>query len=163
VTAVDYAVLGIAALSVLVSLFRGAVREVMALASWIGAFLIARYFAPMFAVVLPAALSHSWLRLAVAFACLMLGSLVAFALVTVALTRIVRRSKLAPWDRALGVLFGLARALVILVALALAAGLTPLPRDPAWRNGLFTPPLVALAKKARAYLPEALADRIRFE
>jgi membrane protein required for colicin V production len=93
----------------------------------------------------------------------MLVSLVVFALVTVALTRIVRRSKLAPWDRALGMLFGLARALVILVALVLAAGLTPLPRDPAWRNALLTPPLVALAKKARGYLPEALAERIRFE
>ncbi len=162
-TTVDYAALGIAGLSVLVSLFRGAVREVMALASWIGAFLIARYFAPMFSKLLPASLSHPWLRLAVAFAGLMLVSLVLFALVTVALTRIVRRSKLAPWDRALGMLFGLARALVILVALVLAAGLTPLPRDPAWRNALFTPPLVALAKKARAYLPEALAERIRFE
>lgn len=162
-TAVDYAALGIAGLSVLVSFFRGAVREVMALSSWIGAFLIARHFAPMCSSLLPASLSHPWLRLAVAFAGLMLVSLVLFALVTVALTRIVRRSKLNPWDRALGVLFGLARALVILVALVLAAGLTPLPRDPAWRSALFTPPLVALAKKARAYLPEALAERIRFE
>jgi membrane protein required for colicin V production len=163
VTAVDYAALGIAGLSVLVSFFRGAVREVMALSSWIGAFLIARYFAPMCSSLLPASLSHPWLRLAVAFAGLMLVSLVLFALVTVALTRIVRRSKLNPWDRALGVLFGLARAVVILVALVLAAGLTPLPRDPAWRSALFAPSLVALAKKARAYLPEALAERIRFE
>jgi len=162
-TAVDYAALGIAALSVLVSVFRGAVREVMALSSWIAAFLIARYFAPMFSSLLPASLSHPWLRLAVAFAGLMLVSLVVFALVTVAVTRIVRQSKLAPWDRALGMLFGLARAVVILVALVLAAGLTPLPHDPAWRNALLTPPLVALAKKARAYLPQALAERIRFE
>jgi len=163
VTAIDYAALGIAGLSVLVSLFRGAVREVMALSSWIGAFLIARCMAPMLSRLLPASLSHPWLRLAVAFAGLMLASLVVFALVTVALTRLVRRSKLAPWDRALGMLFGLARAVVILVALVLAAGLTPLPHDPAWRNALFTAPLVVLAKKARAYLPEALAERIRFE
>jgi membrane protein required for colicin V production len=162
-TAVDYAVLGVVGVSVLLSVFRGAVREVMALASWVGAFLIARYFAPMCSSVLPASLSHPWLRLALAFAGLMLVSLVLFALATVALTRVVRRSKLVPWDRALGVVFGLARALVILVALALAAGLTPLPRDPAWRNALVGPPLVMLAKKARAFLPQALAERIRFE
>ena len=162
-TAVDYAVVGIVALSVLVSLFRGAVREVMALASWIGAFLIAHTFATMFSHLLPASLSHPWLRLAVAFAGLMLVSLVLFALATVALTRVVRRSKLVPWDRALGVLFGLGRALVILVALVLAAGLTPLPHDTAWRKSLFSPPLVLLAKKARAYLPEALAEKIRYE
>jgi len=162
-TAVDYAALGVVALSVLVSLFRGAVREVMALASWVGAFLIARYFAPIFSYLLPAALSHPWLRLGVAFAALMLISLVLFALLTLALTRAVRRTKLVPWDRTLGVLFGLARALVILVALVLAAGLTPLPHDPAWRHSLFIPPLVLLAKKARTYLPEALADKIRFD
>ena len=53
-TVFDYAVLGIVGLSVLVSLFRGAVREIMALVSWIGAFLIALHFAPMLSVLLPA-------------------------------------------------------------------------------------------------------------
>jgi membrane protein required for colicin V production len=162
-TAFDYVVLGVVGLSVLVSVFRGAVREVMALASWVGSFLIARYFAPMLSGLVPASLSHPWLRVAVAFAALMLVSLVLFALATLALTRIVRRSKLAPWDRALGVLFGLSRALVIVVALVLAAGLTLLPREPAWRHALFSAPLVMLAKKVQGYLPAALAERIRFE
>lgn len=162
-TGVDYAALCIVALSVLVSLFRGALREVMALASWVGAFLIARAFAPMFSSLVPAALTHPWLRLAIAFAGLMLISLLVFALLTVALARAVRGTKLVPWDRALGVVFGIARALVVLVALVLLAGLTPLPHDSAWRNALVVPSLVALAKKVRAYLPAALAERIRFE
>ena len=162
-TGVDYAALCIVALSALLSLFRGAVREVMALASWIGAFLTARTFAPMFSTLVPAALTLPWLRLAIAFASLMLISLVVFALLTVALARIVRRAKLVPWDRALGVVFGMARALVVLVLLVLVAGLTPLPHDPAWRNALVVPPLVAFAKKVRAYLPAVLAERIRFE
>jgi membrane protein required for colicin V production len=162
-TAFDYAVLGVAGLSALVGVFRGAVREVMALASWVGAFLIALHFAPMLTGVLPESLAHPWLRFAVAFAGVMLVGLVLFALVTVAATRLVRRSKLAPWDRALGMLFGLGRALVIVVALVLAAGLTPLPRQPAWRNALFSAPLVTLAKHVRPWLPEALAERIHFE
>jgi membrane protein required for colicin V production len=161
-TAFDYTVLAIVGLSVLVSLFRGALRELMSIGSWIGAFLIAIHFAPMLSGVLPVAVVHPWLRLFLAFAVLMILSLLLFALITLALGRLIRGSGLAPWDRALGVLFGLFRALVILVALMLAAGLTPLPREPAWRNGLLRPPLEGLAKNARAFLPKTVAERIRF-
>jgi membrane protein required for colicin V production len=45
-TAFDYLVLGIVGLSVLVSVLRGAVREVMALGGWVAAFLVANTFAP---------------------------------------------------------------------------------------------------------------------
>jgi membrane protein required for colicin V production len=162
-TVFDYAVLGIVGLSVLVSLFRGAVREIMALVSWIGGFLIALRFAPMLSALLPASVGHPWLRLCLAFGALMLASLIVFALITVALTRVVRDAKLGAWDRVAGVLFGLVRGLVILVVLVLMAGMTPLPREAAWRNALFSPTLVALAKSARAFLPAALAERIHFE
>jgi len=47
--------------------------------------------------------------------------------------------------------------------LVLLAGLTPLPRDPAWRNATFSPPLEALAIFARGFLPEPFAVRIRYE
>lgn len=162
-TAFDYAVLGVVGLSVVVSLFRGAVREVMALGSWVGAFLISLHFAPSLSHVLPASVGHPWVRLCVAFVGLIVVSLMLFALLTLALGRLVRGAGLGPWDRAAGVLFGVVRALVILVGLILVAGLTSLPREPAWRNAVFSPPLVGLAKSARAFLPAALAERIHFE
>jgi len=130
-TPFDYAVLAVVGLSVLVSLFRGAVREVMSILSWIAAFLIALHYAPMLSEMLPIAVKHGWLRLFIAFIVLMIGSLLLFALVTLAVSHLVRRTGLAPWDRALGAFFGLARALVILIALVLIAELTPLPREPA--------------------------------
>ena len=162
-TAFDYAVLAVVVVSVLFSLVRGAVREVMALASWIGAFLIALHVAPILSRLLPASFGHPWMRLFASFIGLMLVSLLRFALLSLALAEFVRGSGLKPWDRSLGVVFGLARALVILVVLVLAAGLTPLPREPAWRNAMLSPPLEALAKTVRAFLPAALAARIRFK
>jgi membrane protein required for colicin V production len=163
VTLFDYAVLAVVAVSVLVSLFRGAVREVMSIASWIAAFLIALHYAPMLSELLPVAVKHGWLRLFIAFVGLMLGALLVFALLTLAVSQLVRRTGLAPWDRALGALFGLARALVILIALVLIAELTPLPKEPAWRNALFRPPLEAMAKNVRAFLPAGIADKIHFQ
>lgn len=162
-TAFDYTVLAITGVSVLVSLFRGAVRELLSIASWIFAFLIALHLAPILANWLPGSLSNSWVRLFIAFALLFIVALLLFALLTYAISRLIRSSGLSPLDRALGVVFGLVRALVILVALMLAAGLTPLPHDPAWRNGVLRPPLEAVAKNARGFLPRALAERIRFE
>src|ERR1700674_2933805 len=157
-TVFDYTVVCVVGLSVVVSLFRGAVREVMALGSWVGAFLISLHFAPSLSTLLPASLAHPWVRLCVAFVGLMVVSLILFALLTLALARLVRGAGLGPWDRAAGVLFGLVRALVILVGLILVAGLTPLPREPAWRHAVFSPALVGLAKSARAFLPAALAE-----
>ena len=162
-TPFDYAVLAVVGVSVLVSLFRGAVREVMSILSWIAAFLIALHYAPMLSEMLPVAVKHGWLRLFIAFVALMIGSLLLFALVTLAVSQLVRRTGLAPWDRALGAFFGLARALVILIALVLIAELTPLPREPAWRNAVFRPPLEAMAKNVRVFLPARMADKIHFQ
>lgn len=162
-TPFDYAVLAVVGVSVLVSLFRGAVREVMSILSWIAAFLIALHYAPTLSEMLPVAVKHGWLRLFIAFIALMIGSLLLFALVTLAVSQLVRRTGLAPWDRALGAFFGLARALVILIALVLIAELTPLPKEPAWRNAVFRPPLEAMAKNVRAFLPARMADKIHFQ
>lgn len=162
-TAFDYAVLAVVVISVLFSLFRGAVREIMALASWIGSFLIALHGAPILSRLLPESFGHPWLRLFASFIALMLVCLVVFALLSLAMAEFVRNSGLKPWDRWLGLIFGLVRAVVILVVLVLAAGLTPLPREPAWRNAVSRPPLEALAKAVRAFLPASLAGRIHFE
>ena len=162
-TPFDYAVLAVVIVSVLVSLFRGAVREVMFIVSWIAAFMVALHYAPQLANMLPLSTTHTWLRLFIAFVGLMVVSLLVFALLTLAISRVLRGAGLAPWDRALGVLFGLARALIILIALVLIAELTPLPREPAWRNAMFRPPLEAMAKNVRGILPPAIAGKIHFQ
>ena len=88
---------------------------------------------------------------------------VLFALATLALSKLVRKSGLTGTDRALGALFGLVRAVVILVCLTLLAGLTRLPREPAWRDAVSSPLLEALALAVRDRLPPALAARIGYD
>jgi len=163
VTAFDYTALAVIGLSVLVSIFRGAVREIMALASWIGSGYIAVQFSPVASGLLPSALSNPTIRIAVAFVVLLLVSLLLFALVSLAVSQLVRKAGLSSIDRTVGAFFGFLRGVVVLVLLVLVAGLTPLPRDPAWRNATFSPPLEALAIYARGFLPEAFAARIHYE
>jgi len=162
-TAFDYAALAVLGLSVMVSVLRGAVREMMALVSWIGSAVIATQFAPAVSALLPAALTSPTLRLAAAFIALLLVSLLLFGFVGVTLTRLVVKSGMTGTDRSLGAVFGLLRGIVILVVLVLLGGLTPLPREPAWRNAVFSPALEALATYVRTYLPQRLAQHIRFD
>ena len=162
-TLFDYVVLAVIGLSVLVSIFRGVVREIMALASWIGSGFVAIQFSPSVSRVLPSAISNPTIRIAVAFVVLLLISLLLFALVGLAVSNLVKKAGLSSMDRTVGAFFGLLRGIVVLVLLVLVAGLTPLPRDPAWRNATFSPPLEALAIFARGFLPEQFAVRIRYE
>jgi membrane protein required for colicin V production len=162
-TGFDYIVLIVLGLSVLVSVVRGAVREVLALASWVVSGFVAIRFAPSVAGLFPAVVTSPEVRLAAAFIAVLVVCLMLFALVSLLLAKLVAKSGLNGTDRTLGALFGLLRGVVILVLLVLLAGLTPLPREPAWRNAMFSPPLQALAIYARGYLPHRFTEHIRFD
>ena len=162
-TGFDYIVLTVLGLSVLVSLVRGAVREVVALASWIVSGFVAIRFAPSVSALFPSVVTSPEIRVAAAFIVVLVTCLLFFALVSLLLTKLMAKSGMNGTDRTLGALFGLLRGLVILVLLVLLGGLTPLPREPAWRNAMFSPPLEALAIYARGYLPQRFTEHIRFD
>jgi membrane protein required for colicin V production len=65
-------------------------------------------------------------------------------------------------DRFLGAVFGLARGLVVVLALAVIAGLTTLPRSLWWQNSVFGAPIVAGVEALKPYLPQALAERLDY-
>ena len=162
-TWIDYAVLTIIGISVLLSIFHGFVRELLALASWIAAFLVAQIFATDVAAMLPRALSNPSLRVLVGFLCVFLAVLLAMTLIAILVSKLVRSAGLGLADRMLGALFGLVRGLVIVMVAVLLAGLTALPRQPAWRNAMVSAPLVAVAKVIKGWLPYELSKHINYE
>ena len=162
-TGFDYFVLAVIAISILVSVVRGAARELISIASWIVSGYLALRYASALAALLPAAVTSPTMRLVIGFVAILLVSLMLFALVALALAQLLKRAGLSATDRMLGAVIGFARAVVILVVLTLLAGMTPLPRERAWRNALFSPPLESLAILVRTYLPAALASRIRYD
>jgi len=158
----DYAVLAIVGISVLLSIIHGFVRELLALASWIVAFLAAQNYAADVAPLLPAALTSGSLRLLAAFLAIFLAVLLAMTLAASLLSRLFRRAGLGPGDRALGALFGLVRGFAIVMVLVLLAGLTALPRQPVWRDAMFSAPLEALANTVKVWLPYGLSQHINY-
>ena len=162
-TWIDYAVFGVMAFSVGWGLWRGLVREVISLAGWVIAFLAANLFAGPASDYMPAALHSPQFRALAAFVCVFVGSLIVTTLVGVLLSKLAKAAGFGGLDRALGAIFGFARAAVLIVALALLAGLTSLPRQPDWKQSLTGPWLAQGATALKDWLPPAFAERLSYD
>lgn len=162
-TALDYFVIAVVVLSVVISLVRGAVREVLSVASWVVAIFLAFEFSGVVATYMPASVSSPTVRSAAAFVATLLVSLLVLALVSMLITRLIKQSPLSGVDRLLGALIGLVRAAVILTVLTLIAGFTAIPKEAFWREAKSRGPLETLAVIARGYLPKTVAARFHYD
>lgn len=162
-TPFDYAVLLIIGSSILLSVMRGLAREVMSLLSWVAAFWIANVYTVQLAPLLPPAIPTASLRYLAAFLILFLATLLVMSLVAIAVSEFIKTLGLGPMDRVFGASFGLLRGILIVTTLVLLSGLTSLPRQPFWRNAMFSSPLEAVAVQVKAWLPDDLAKRINYE
>ncbi len=156
-TWVDFVIIGIIFLSSLISLVRGFMKEVISLASWVAAFWVALMFASPLAPLVPASVEVPSLRLAIAFIVLFLLTLVVGAIVNFLVNQLVKKTGLSGTDRAVGVLFGIVRGVVLITLLVLLVGLTPVPQDPWWQESVLIDHFQTLAIWARDMLPPDLA------
>lgn len=161
-TALDWIVIAIVGLSTLFAFHRGVVREVIALVAWVVGVVAAVTLSPMLATALPDLPAHPAIRYLIAFALILIGALLAGALIAWPISRAIRALGLAFVDRFLGGVFGLVRGVVVVLALALIAGLTPLPQTAWWQNAVLAAPIVAGVEALKPYLPRELADRLDY-
>lgn len=159
---VDYAILGIIGISALISLVRGFVREAISLATLLLAFWVATQFSAHVGAMLAGKISVPSVRIGVAFGLLFVLTLFAGGLVNYLAGLLVRKTGLSGTDRMLGLLFGILRGAAIVTLLVLAAGLTPLPKDPWWHSSQFIMHFQAGAVWLRSHLPPDIASHFSF-
>ncbi len=161
-TLLDYAVLAIAGVSVLLGVIRGFVREVIALASWVAAFVGASAYggtlAPLLAQQIP---DEKW-RVLAAVVAVFVVVLVAVNVVALLASKLIKSAGLGVEDRVLGSVFGLVRGVLIVLVLVLGAGLTVLPRQPVWKDAMLAAPLEKLAELVKQWLPQGWAKNISY-
>lgn len=162
-TLFDFAVVAVVGLSVLLSLIRGFVREILALSAWVVAFLAANLLAGEVAVWLAGAIEDETWRLLAAFVCVFVVVLIAMSVLAIVVSKLIKSAGLGVEDRLLGGIFGLARGLLVVMIVVLAAGLTSLPRQAVWRNAMLSDPLEDLAGQVKPWLPADVAQRIRYD
>jgi membrane protein required for colicin V production len=161
-TLLDHAVLAIAGFSMLLGFLRGLTREVIVLASWAVAFVVAgAWGADMARVLEPQIADASWRALA-AFVALFFVTLIVINVIALLAAKLVKSAGLGMEDRLLGALFGLARGFLVVVGLVMLAGLTPLPRQPVWKDAMLAAPLERMAALFSTWLPQDWAKHIKF-
>lgn len=119
---VDAIIIGIIVFSLLVSLWRGFVREVLSLAGWVIAFFVASKFYPYLSGFLrqidSVYLQNSeFLRNGIAAAVLFIAVLIVSGIINTLLAQLVDKTGLTGTDRVLGAAFGALRGIFIVAAI----------------------------------------------
>jgi membrane protein required for colicin V production len=161
-SALDLAIAAVIVLSVAWGVWRGLTRELMSLAGWVVAFIVANTFAGQIGDRLPASLAREEVRVLIAFLVVFILTLVAAAIVGVLLSKLFKVAGLSGVDRTLGGLFGFARAVVILVACTIAIGLTAFPKEAMWKGSVGAGMLERTVLQLKPWLPSALAGRLKY-
>lgn len=162
-TAFDVAVLGVIGLSALVALIRGMTREVLALATWVGAVVVAWFGFPYAQELAQKTIAEPWLASGAALALVFLVPLIGFKVVAQILGSHLPGGVFGTLDRAIGVGFGLARGALIVCAAYLGLSMVLEPAShPPWVTQARSLPLVRSgADWIRGLVPEDLRERSR--
>ena len=130
----DWFFAGVLVLSLLVGAWRGLMFEVISLVSWLAAFVLAQWFAPAVAHWLPISSTNEALRYGLGFVLVFVGTVFAGSLIAFVVKKLLAAVGLSPADRLLGAAFGAMRGVVILLALTVLVGMTPLKSAPWWQE-----------------------------
>ncbi len=158
----DIIILGVIALSALISLIRGFVKESISLVTWIVAGVLAfRYFSPMAELLEPFVVSPT-IRGIAGFAILFVSTLIIGAIVNFIMSQLVSKTGLSGTDKALGVVFGGARGVLIVTMVVLLASLTPMPEAQWWQESVMMGYFQQLAEWVKGIIPANAVDKFSF-
>ena len=159
----DYIIITIIAVSTVISLLRGFVRESLALAGWILAIWVSMIYMHQMAIFITPYINvpPSILSL-ISFIILFIITLILAALVSNLGANLVDQTGLSGTDRAIGMLFGIARGILIVGVLVLLAGFTMIPQDPWWKESVLISHFQQLAVQMKAFLPSHIAAKLHY-
>lgn len=135
----DLALLAIVVLSALVGVWRGFVREAMSLVVWVLALWLAWRVGPLLAPQLAGLIENPVLRLWAARGLLLAAAVLAGGIVTLLVGQLLHATGLGPTDRAVGLVFGVVRGLVLAALGLLGLQLAGFDAEPWWRESKLIP------------------------
>lgn len=154
-TILDFIIIGIIAFSGIVSIFRGFVREILALITWALAIWIAWHFGPICFALLESMIHSTMGRYAVAYGGLFVITMILGALVNYLISQLVDKTGLGATDRSLGLVFGVARGvLIVSVMLLLMIRLTPASKEMWFQHSRLLPLFQPVENWLQGFLPK---------
>lgn len=158
--AVDAAFGGVLVLSVILGLVRGLVFEMLSVLAWIAAYFVAQSLAPVLRPHLPVGEAGSSLNHAAAFGIVFVAALIVWSLAARLLRHLIRATPLSVIDRVLGAGFGLARGLLLLVAVVTVCSYTPAWHSDTWQRSQAVAWLLPVLHGLKPMLPDDLSQHL---
>lgn len=159
-TWVDGVVLAVLLISAGLAYFRGFVREVLGVGAWAGALVLAILLEPQVQPLAAQYVQPPWLATGVAIGAVFLVVLLVLKILIAWLAGKVQRSVLGGVDRALGLVFGLARGAFVVVLAYIVAGLV-LPAADRWPDSVRQARSLPLAADGASWLVAQLPADFR--
>jgi membrane protein required for colicin V production len=159
-TWVDGVVLAVLVLSAALAYFRGLVREVLSVGAWIGAAIVGVVLEPQTKPLAAQYVEPDWLATGVAIGAVFLLVLVVLKIITAWIAGRVQRSMLGGVDRALGLVFGLARGAFVVVLAYIVGGLA-MPAADRWPQPVREARSLPLAADGARWIVERLPADFR--
>lgn len=151
-TALDWLFVAGLLASVALGVWRGFVYEVLSVLNWLLALVLAQWLGDWVGDHLPISTSEE-LRHIAGFVLVFVLSVFAGGLVVWGLPKLLERAGLRPVDRVLGGVFGVLRAVILMLALTVLVLMTPYKSQAGWRASLAADTSVWMLKKLKPVLP----------
>lgn len=154
----DIVILVIVGFSSVLGLWRGFVREVLAVLAWIAAVLIARSYSPLLVPYLEGITDSETGRSILSFALLGFGTLFVGSLIIKFVSRLISMAGMQVTDRLLGTIFGFARG-VIIVAIVIFFAREWFSTESWWAQSRTIPYVETVIEQA-GFLPGATSAEV---
>ena len=154
---VDYVIISIIVLSILTGLFRGVVKELMALGIWVVALWSAAHFSKIAASKLEPWIHQPEFRHICAFLIIMVSILLLGGLMTSLLSFVISKSGLSGTDRLLGMAFGWLRGVLIISLIIVVAKITGFPEKDYAQNSKLYAQFNPVVQWMASYVPQWLS------
>lgn len=151
---IDIAIVAIFAISILVGMYRGFVREILSVLSWVAAAVVAFMYGEMAKDWVNGYVNNPDLALAISYVIIFLAALIVFSIISYLIGRIFSATGMSGIDRSLGTVFGALRAAVIVALVMLVGRFMSFDEHGWWSGSELLAYFEPLADWIHAQLPE---------
>jgi len=159
--ALDWIFAAVLLLSTVLGGWRGLVVEVLSLVNWATAFVAAQWLALDVSRYLPMSGASETMRYAAGFVLVFVAAAVAGGLLIVLIRKLTEAVGLRPIDRVLGLAFGAARGVLLLLVTTLVVTMTPLRESATWKESTGAGLCTAVIAGLKPMLPQSVGRYLR--
>ena len=150
---VDTAILVVTTLSCLFGLWRGLVKEVLSLVTWVAALLVARVYSETLSDVLVNVIESSSVRYVAAFALIFVIVMMIGTLLNHLLSKLLTITGIKVLDRLLGGVFGVARGVIIVLVILFITSVF-VSETEQWQQSTLIPHGMAMIEWSRIFIED---------